>query len=240
MIHRTILIPMLILSAGVSSSTAQRQEVPTLNLTWQGMSLDQTLRGIGFVEGETVEPVFIPNAAFSPRYKYSGPASLRFVRATGSELPASEREPLARVDVPDDTRKALFFFDQAGPESGIRIFPVALKPEPLRPGQVLGINLTERRIAGFHDGIQFELQPGETTVFTPNEIGESRVVQVSVQVATWGGDGWQARVNARYGMTPDFRVRLLFRSGVDGAMKVIPLRERVRESAMFDGGETSP
>ena len=206
------------------------EEVPTLNLTWRGMSLDSSIRGIGYIEDKEVAGIFIPNGGFSGSYDYTGPLPMLFAQAGQTETPLEELIVLARVNLPIETREALFFFDHSGSDGDLRVFPVALDPEPLLPGQVLAINTSERTIAGFHDGKRFELPSGRTTVFTPDQSGDSQAIQVSVQLATMEEDGWQARVNSRYGMTPDMRVRLLFRSGKDGSIKIIPLRERAPRS----------
>jgi hypothetical protein len=226
MIRQILPVSTLFLLFGALSLQGQPEEVPTVNLNWRGLSLENSVRGLGYLDGETVERIFIPNATFSNPYTYSGPLPIRFAGKEESEKPLEEMNILAQVNVPVDTKEAIFFFDSSGPEGSLRIFPVTLEPEPLQLGQVLAINATERNIAGFHDGVRFELPRGRTTTFTPDQSGDTRVIQVSVQLATLEEDGWQARVNSRYGMTPDMRVRLLFRSGDNGSIKVIPLRDR--------------
>lgn len=221
----------LILLLSALSLHGQVEQVPTVNLNWRGFSLEKSIRGIGYLDGETVERIFIPNATFSKPYNYSGPLPIRFAQWGGSGAPEEVINILAQVNLPVDTEEALFFFDPSGPDGSLRVFPVALGAEPLQLGQVLAINATERNIAGFHDGVRFELPRGRTTVFTPDQSENSRVIQVSVQVATWEEESWEPRINSRYGMTPDMRVRLLFRSGENGAIKIIPLRERVATPA---------
>jgi hypothetical protein len=239
MMNRMKLTPIFFLILGGLPLFGQlNEEAPTVNLNWRGISLEKSVRGIGYLDGENVERIFIPNASFSNSYTYSGPLPIRFAGKDESGRPLEEMNILAQVNVPVGTKEALFFFDQNGPDGSLRIFPVSLDSEPLGLGEVLAINATQRNIAGFHDGVRFELSPGRTTTFTPNQSGDSRAIQVSVKLATQEEDGWQARVNSQYGMTPDMRVRLLFRSGDNDSIKIIPLRERAPRPPSAESANT--
>lgn len=219
------------------SLRAQPEEIPTIDLSWRGLSLDANIRGTSYMNGESVERIFIPNATFSKPYTYSGPLPMRFVEGTEPAIPPETLKVLAEVNLPIETKEALFFFERSSANGRLRVFPVALDDDPLQPGQVLAINATERRIAGFHDGTRFDLRSGETTVLTPEQASNSQVIQVSVQIASMEADGWQPRVNSRYGMTPDMRVRILFRSGRDGAIQIIPLRDRSAKRSALEEDE---
>lgn len=206
----------------------QSEAPPSLNVIWRGMSLGDSVRGLGYVQGETIKPIFVPNAGFSQSYEYTGPLPIRFADAAQAGALPEEISVLTEVNLPIDTKEALFFFNRSGADGELRVFPVRLGQQPLAAGQVLAINATERNLAGFHDGERFDLASGGTAIFNPDKTEDSRVIQVSVQVAAWEEESWKPRINSRYGMTSDMRVRLLFRSGENGAINIIPLRERVR------------
>jgi len=187
----------------LATATAQTEAVIPIRAQIAALSLDQTLDDLTYRQGQSFEPLFIPNAAPSNAYDYEGPPTLYFYQ--GSPVDLETTPPVASVQLPESGKFLLLFIPQEKGTYRVTALPNSATDFPENSFRFF--NLCDFAVAGALNDDKFKLEPRSQDVVS-FEIGNRP--KLTVQLATARDDNWKLVYRSKWDFTNGQRVNVFF------------------------------
>ena len=186
-----------------------------LNLTFTTLRIGPSFEPLKYFakEGEAVQ-VNAPSSVGSRSYPYTGPSPLVFFRESTDQKGELMREPVASVNLPDDSRDFLLVFlsKKDGDEDIIRIFPIKDDASSFPSGQFRVWNLTTHKIAAQIADERILVQPGKQTDLSPN-LADKQYYGAKIYFQPADSTDWEPFINKGWTHYASQRVLIILLPG---------------------------